>query len=204
MRPEGRRHVPREGPCLVAVSHESVLDPIIVGAVLPRPLRYLARNTLFGPRGEIRLHGRFLQVLGAGPIERAAGGARDTIRLALRLLEQGEAVLIFPEGTRSRDGSVQRFRRGVGLIARAAGCPVVPVSLDGSRLLWRRGARLPRLVGGPVRVRFGAPVTYGKTTRAEEVANDVRRRILDLRGLRAEPAGDGAGSGAATGGSPSS
>ncbi len=204
VRTEGHENVPQSGPVIVAVSHESVLDPVIVGAEIHRRLRYLARNTLFGPRGEIRLHGKFLQMLGAVPIERDGGGARETIRLALGLLEQGEAVLIFPEGTRSADGSLGRFRRGVGLMARAAGCPVLPVSLDGSRRLWRRGRKLPRLFGGPVLLRIGATVSYDKTTRAEDVAADLRDRILGLRGPRDEmPAGDGAGSREATGGSPS-
>lgn len=204
VRVEGRENVPRKGPLLVAVTHESMLDPVIVGSELPRPLRYLARNTLFGPRGEIRLHGRVLLFAGAVPIEREGGGARDTIRVARDLLEQGDAVLIFPEGTRSPDGRVQRFRRGAGLIARAAGCPVLPVSIDGSRLLWQKGSRLPRLWGGPVRVRIGAPLTFDRTTTAEDLVARLRDVILDLRGTRdQDSAGDGAEDGASTGGGPS-
>ncbi len=204
LRVAGREHVPAAGPLIVAVTHESVLDPLLAGAATSRRLRFLARNTLFGPRGEIKQHGRVLLFVGAVPIERDGGGARDTIRAARKLLSEGQAVLIFPEGTRSRDGNVQRFRRGVGLIARAAKCPVLPISIDGSRLLWQKGHRFPRFVGGPVRVTIGAPVTYDKTTSAEDIATELRGMILGLRGTREdEPAGDGAGVHESAGGSSS-
>jgi 1-acyl-sn-glycerol-3-phosphate acyltransferase len=193
VRVRGRENIPKSGPLLVAVTHESVLDPVIVGSELSRQLRFLARNTLFGPRGQIKLHGRVLQYVGAVPIEREGGGARDALRAARTCLQAGEAVLIFPEGTRSPDGTVQRFRRGVGMIARSSGCPVLPVSIDGSHRLWRKGSKLPRLWGGPVHLRYGKPVTYDKTTSAEDVAAQLRGVILDLRGVRGEPAGDGAG-----------
>ena len=205
LRVEGRQHARVDGPLLVAVTHESVLDPMIAGAAMPRMLRFLARNTLFGPRGEVKFHGRVLKFVGAVPIERDGGGARETLRLARSLLDQGDAVLIFPEGTRSKDGNIQPFRKGVAMIARAAQCPVLPISIDGSRHLWRKGAKLPRLMGGPVRVRIGAPVTYDKTTSAEDVVSHLRDTILDLRGSKASrthdgPAGDGAGPDPSTGG----
>ncbi len=192
VRVAGREHVPATGALLVAVSHESVLDPVVVGAEFPRTLRFLARNTLFGPRGEVRWYGRAIGALGAVPIERDGGGARDTLRLALELLRQGDAVLIFPEGTRSPDGRLQEFRKGVALIARAAGCPVLPVGLRGTRDLWRKGAKLPRLFGGPVQVHIGAPVTYGDDTRPDDVLADLRERIVALRGAdEAPPGADG-------------
>ena len=112
-------------------------------------------------------------------------------------------MLIFPEGTRSRDGSVQPFLKGVAMIARAAKCPVLPVSIDGSRHLWRKGTRFPRIWGGRVRVRIGKPVTYDKTTSAEDVVTQLRARILDLRGTNEGPAGDGAGPESSAGGSSS-
>jgi len=191
VRSHGGASVPRKGPVLLAVTHSSVLDPILVGTSVRRWVRYLARDTLFGPRGTVKLHGRVLRFVGAVPIRRDGGGARDTLRAASELLHAGHVVLIFPEGTRSPDGGLQRFRRGVGLIARATGCPVVPVSIQGAHSLWPKGRRIPRVFGGPVRVAFGEPVTYDETTSAEDVATDLRSRILALRG---ETAGDGADS----------
>ncbi len=191
VRLEGAEHLPTEGGVLLAMSHESVLDPVIVGSYLaPRQVRFLGRNTLFGKNGRTSLFGRALLLVGAVPIEREGGGARDVLRLSRNLLEAGEMVLIFPEGTRSPDGKVRRFRRGVGMIARSAGCAVLPISIEGSHRLWKKGARLPRLRGGPVRLRLGAPQTYDKTTSAEDIAADLRQRVLALRD---DPAGDGAG-----------
>ena len=177
----GFEHVPRKGPVLIAASHESFLDPLVIGSLLPRYLRFLARSTLFGRDGRIGLHGRVLVGLGATPINRDGGGARDTLRKARALLDAGEAVLIFPEGTRSKDGELQRFRRGVGIIARETGCPVLPVSIRGSSGLWPRGKRLPIVFGGPVQVHVGAVVKYEMTTSAEDIAADIRDRVLHHR-----------------------
>jgi 1-acyl-sn-glycerol-3-phosphate acyltransferase len=90
-------------------------------------------------------------------------------------------VLIFPEGTRSKDGEVQEFRAGVGLLAKRTGAQVVPVSLAGTRSIWPRGSKIPRLRAGPVRLVFGEPVTYPETTDPKDAAADIRRRILELR-----------------------
>jgi len=186
-RVSGTHHVPAEGALIVAVTHESVLDPPFASGFVPRKMRFLARSSLFGPEGEYSAWGRFLLKLGAVPIERG-GGARATLRTARKLLRRGDAVLIFPEGTRSTDGEVQPFRRGIGLMARSAKCAVLPVSLRGSRRIWPKGRKFPRVFGGPVHVKIGAPLTFDKTTSAEEIATQLRDVILDLRGTGA---GDG-------------
>ena len=77
VRVSGREHVPMDGPLIVAVTHESVLDPVVVSGAMPRRLRFLARSSLFGPVGEYTAWGRFLLQLGAVPIEREGGGARQ-------------------------------------------------------------------------------------------------------------------------------
>jgi len=181
----GRHHVPADGALIIAVTHESVLDPPFASGFVPRKMRFLARSSLFGPEGEYTAWGRFLLKLGAVPIERS-GGARATLRTARDLLRRGESVLIFPEGTRSADGEVQPFRRGVGLMARSAKCAILPVSLDGSRRIWPKGKKFPRIFGGPVYVTIGAPLTFDRTTSAEDIAVQLRDVILDLRRLGAE------------------
>jgi len=187
VRVEGTERIPRTGPLIVAPTHESFLDPLIVGAHLPRTLRYMARRTLFvAEKPDGRERRRFLpSAFGrwAGVIELDREGAdRDAMRKCIDALAEGDAVLIFPEGTRSKGGEVQEFRAGVALIALRSGAPVLPVSIDGSRRVWGRGRKLPRLSAGPVRLVFGEPVRYERPTRAEDAAADLRRRVLDLRG----------------------
>lgn len=186
VRAEGIERIPREGGLIVAPSHESYLDPFVVGAHLPRALRYMARRTLWvktTPKGERRrvLASAFARWAGVIEVDREAGG-RDAIRKCLEALAEGDAVLIFPEGTRSPTGEVQEFETGVGLLALRSGAPVLPISVDGTRRIWGKGRKYPRFGGGPVRLVYGEPVRYEKPTRADDAAADVRRRILDLRG----------------------
>lgn len=181
VRAEGRDRVPEEGPVIVASSHESFLDPLIVGAYAHRHLWYMARRTLFY-RGERR--SRFLTWFGSlwGIIEVDRGGTGlGALRGAEEKLRAGYAVIIFPEGTRSDDGEVREFRAGVGLLAKRTGAAVVPVSLDGSRRIWPRGRRRPRFGAGPVRLVYGEPVTFSETTDPKEAADEIRRRVLELR-----------------------
>ncbi len=202
MRAEGSDRVPPEGPLIVAPTHESLLDPLVVGAFLPRTLYYLARSTLFhrenGSRSGFKTWlGRVYYVV---ELDREGGG-REAVRRALELLAEGHAVLIFPEGTRSPDGSVRDFEPGVGLLALRSGAPVLPVSIDGTRLVWPRGRKLPRItLGARVRLRYGEPTQYARPAKAEDVAADLRRRVLSLRAQgqrgaerRQGPARDGSG-----------
>jgi 1-acyl-sn-glycerol-3-phosphate acyltransferase len=150
-----RAPIPRDGPLIVAPSHESFLDPLIVGAHLPRDLSYMARRTLFVKQADGReerrriasAFGRWASVI---EVDREGGG-RDAIRQCLEHLGEGRAVLIFPEGTRSSDGTLrEEFQTGVGLLALRSGAPVLPVSVEGSRRVWGRGRKLPRFGAGPV------------------------------------------------------
>lgn len=181
VRAEGRENVPRTGPIVLATTHESFLDPLLVGAFCPRHTWYMARRTLFY-RGDRR--SRFLTWFGGlwGIIEvDREGTGLGALRAAEAKLLEGEMVLIFPEGTRSRDGEVQDFRPGVGLLVRRTGARVVPVSIDGSRRVWPRGRNAPRLGGGPVRIIYGAPLAFDEAADPKEIAAGIRRRVLELR-----------------------
>ena len=210
VRVEGQERVPRTGPLIVAPTHESFLDPMIVGAYLPRGLRYMARRTLFV---KVREDGSERRRVLASAFARWAyvieldreGADRDAVRKCVDALAEGDAVLIFPEGTRSLDGQVQEFRAGVALIALRSGAPVLPISIEGSRRVWGKGRKFPRFGAGPVRLVFGEPVKYERPTRAEDAAADLRRRILDLRGAGHEAdARDGADARGEAGGGRSS
>jgi 1-acyl-sn-glycerol-3-phosphate acyltransferase len=208
VRAEGRERIPRTGPIIVAATHESFLDPLVVGAYLPRRMRYMARRTLFvktgadGVERRRRLASAFARWALVIEVDRDAGG-RDAIRKCLEALAEGDAVLLFPEGTRSLDGNVQELETGVALLALRSGAPVLPVSLEGTRRIWPKGRKFPRFAAGPARIVFGEPVRYERPTRADEAAADLRRRLVDLRGVGREGAArDGAAShGAAGGGS---
>jgi len=205
----GREKVPRDGALIVAPTHESYLDPLLVGAYVPRDLAFMARRTLFvktDEKGERRR--KLFSAWGrwAGVIELDREGAdRDALKKSLAALAEGRAVLVFPEGTRSTDGNVQEFRAGVALLALRSGAPVLPLSIDGTRRIWGKGMKRPKFGKGPVRMTFGEPVKYERPAKAEDVAADLRGRILDLRASgRKGDARDGASSRGEAGGGSSS
>jgi 1-acyl-sn-glycerol-3-phosphate acyltransferase len=149
----GREHVPCTGPVLLMANHCSTVDPPLVGVACPRKLYYMAKAELFEVPGLKQL----IRALNAYPVRRGAPD-RMALRRTFHLLEQGEAVLIFPEGTRSRDGRLKEAEPGAVLFALRTGVPVVPVAIAGTEVLWPRDRRLPRW--HPVSVRFGAPLRF--------------------------------------------
>jgi len=163
---------------LIAANHQSFLDPVLVGMALEEPICYLARRSLFRTPG----FGRLLRVLRVYPISRSAVDSRG-IRTVLRLLRNGEAVLMFPEGTRTRDGALGRFRRGVASLAVRCNVPILPVAVEGAFACWPRTRALPR----PARagVIFGGPMRpEGRD--AGELTARLRDEIAQLQGFLRE------------------
>jgi 1-acyl-sn-glycerol-3-phosphate acyltransferase len=147
----GIAHVPKQGPVIFASNHRSFLDALVLGTLVRRPVYYVAKKEHF-------LHpvrGRVMSMLGAFPVDRGAGDTRamDTARA---ILERGDCVCIFPEGTRTRPGPLGSAHRGVGRLALQTGAPVVPVAVIGTEAV-RRGWWIR-----PHRVRFrcGAPQRF--------------------------------------------
>src|SRR4051794_14587650 len=136
MRRIGREHIPAEGPVIIAANHRSFLDPFVIGCMTRRPIHYVAKKELFGNR----LSAWLLSSLGAFPIDRGAAdvGAIETARA---ILERGEIVLIFPEGTRTRPGPLGAPKRGIGRLALQTGAPIVPVAVMGTERV-RNGWRI--------------------------------------------------------------
>jgi 1-acyl-sn-glycerol-3-phosphate acyltransferase len=151
----GAEHVPRDGALMLVANHSSFLDPPLVGAVTPRPLGFLAKEELF----RIPLFGRLIRALNARPLRRG-GADPKALRAALRVLEEGRALLVFPEGTRGDEGVLRTPKAGAGMLAVLSGVPVVPVYVEGSGRVWPRGRRLPR--PGKVVVHFGPPLRFGR------------------------------------------
>jgi 1-acyl-sn-glycerol-3-phosphate acyltransferase len=152
-RARGAGHVPRSGGCLLVANHASFLDPPAVICGAGRCGYSFARKTLYRPRLFGWLLRRFLTI----PVDRDGGNDLSALREVLRLLADGQCVLVFPEGTRSAGGSLQQARRGVGMLAAKAAVPVVPARVFGSYEAWNRGEKWPRWFH-PVRVVYGPPL----------------------------------------------
>jgi glycerol-3-phosphate dehydrogenase (NAD(P)+) len=168
---QGREHARMKGGLIVASNHRSFLDPFVLGALLPwrRQIQFVAKVELFEPKWQ----GWILSRLGAFPIRRGRSDetAMETAALAV---ERGGTVVIFPEGTRIRRGSLARPKRGVGRLALETGAPVLPVAVTGSEYV-RRGWRIrPR----KVRLRAGTPMTFPRTEKpSPSLAATVTDRI---------------------------
>lgn len=135
----GTAHIPAAGPVLITPNHQTYLDPALVSIPIRRPVYYMAWNRLF----TIPLFGRFIRGLRAFPVDIESSDPRAT-REAVRLLQAGEAVMIFPEGERTKDGRVGRFKPGAFRLAVALGVPVLPVTITGGHEAWPPGRMLPR------------------------------------------------------------
>jgi 1-acyl-sn-glycerol-3-phosphate acyltransferase len=177
----GREHVPREGALLLVSNHVSVLDPPLVGGATPRKLYFLAKEELFS----IPIFGRLIHAVNARPVRRDGSDSR-ALKSTLRLLGEGKAILIFPEGTRGRgDGRLGEGKPGAGMLAVMSGAAVVPVYVSGTDRALPRGATLPR--PAKVRVRFGPPLHFkaGHDDRRKEqyreASAEMMRAIAQLR-----------------------
>lgn len=149
----GRHRIPETGPLLLVSNHQSLLDPILVGlACHHRQFYALARSSLFRHRFFAWLIG----MLNAIPVER---GSSDTaaMRKCIDMLQQGQALLIFPEGTRTRTGRTEAFSAGTMLVIKRAKPMVLPVAIEGAHDAWPREKKLPRLTGR-IGVMYGQPI----------------------------------------------
>lgn len=146
----GVEHVPREGPIVVLCNHQSHLDPVLVGIACPRQLSFLARDTLF-----VGWFAWLIRSFDAIPINREGSGLGG-IRATLGRLKQGDAVLLFPEGTRTPDGELQTLKPGFAPLVRRSGATIVPAALEGPFAAMPRGATLPRPM--KIALQFGPPI----------------------------------------------
>jgi 1-acyl-sn-glycerol-3-phosphate acyltransferase len=154
LRVSGRRALPRRGGFVLASNHQSFLDPMVLGVASPRPLAFLARESLF----QHPLFGLIIRKLNAIPVA-TDSLSPDALRRAVQVLKRGWPLVVFPEGTRSPDGRLHPLRRGVALLAVRAGVPVIPVRIFGAYAAWPRHRKFPRS-RGRIAVAFGPLLVY--------------------------------------------
>ncbi|MBW4551169.1 MAG: 1-acyl-sn-glycerol-3-phosphate acyltransferase [Aphanocapsa sp. GSE-SYN-MK-11-07L] len=147
----GAEQVPARGPLVVVSNHASHFDPPLLSNCLRRPVAYMAKEELF----QVPILGKLIQLYGAYPVKRGSAD-RSAIRAALTALEQGWAVGIFLEGTRTEDGRITDPKLGAALIAAKVQAPLLPVSLWGTEGILTPGSPLPHST--PVTIRIGTPL----------------------------------------------
>lgn len=170
----GCHHVPKRGGALIAANHASYVDIPFLGIGIRRRLWYLGRQDLFFP-----VLRPLLQWLGWIPI-RQHRLDRSGFSKAIRLIQEGQLVVIYPEGTRTPDGTLQPGKPGIGVIVAETGCAVIPAYLSGTRQVLPPGARWIRL--HPVRVTFGAPIHFAEAAQrlsGKEFYQHVSRIVMD-------------------------
>jgi 1-acyl-sn-glycerol-3-phosphate acyltransferase len=175
VRRAGGEHVPASGPAIFVANHQSHYDPVIVGVLVKdRPFASMARASLF----RFKPFGAFIRLFGALPIERGRGDA-GALRALIGELQAGRCVLLFPEGSRTTDGTTRPFQRGAILLARRGHAPIVPVAIEGAFRVWPRGRSFPRL-WGRIGVMAGAALTPERLEElGEEAALEELRRVID-------------------------
>nr|WP_221308482.1 lysophospholipid acyltransferase family protein [Nocardiopsis mwathae] len=159
IRVTGAEHIPTEGPVILASNHLSVLDPLVIGVAVRRPVTFIAKRELFA-EGNIaqRAFTRALRAIGQLSVDRRPGqSSQEAMDNSLRVLQEGAVFGIFPEGSRSPDGRLYKGQTGLAWLALRADVPVVPVALVGTDRILPRGRRLPAIFRR-VEVRCGPPV----------------------------------------------
>ena len=190
---EGLDNIPHTGPVILAINHIHWMDIPFASLRVPRATHYMAKIELF----QVPVLGGFIKTLGAFPVRRGEGD-RESLRIADRILADGNVLMIFPEGHRSGNGALAEGHPGAAYIAVRSGAPIVPVAIFGTEAILKRPLKL-----GPwaprVTVRYGKPFTFeqgaGKRSRDSmaKAADTIMRQIAALlppqyRGAYADPA----------------
>ena len=148
-----RERMIQSGPVILAMNHQSYLDPPLAGSTCDRPIYFLTRRTLM----DVPLLGRVLPKLNVIPVNQE-GVDRSAIKAVIRVLQAGNGVLVFPEGSRTLDGNLQPAEPGLGLIIAKTLAPVVPMRIFGAREALPRGGGRLRLV--PITIVIGEPILF--------------------------------------------
>lgn len=174
----GTQNIPAEGPVLMVSNHQSHLDPPLVGCGCRRHMNFLARDTLFlSP-----VFAKLISSVNAIPIDREGGGLAG-IKETLRRLKRGEMVLLFPEGTRTPNGEIQRFRPGFTTLAVRSKAAIVPAAIEGAFRAWPKTRKFPRF--GVIHVHYGEPILPEQVQAMNEgeLVAEVERRVRECQAV---------------------
>jgi 1-acyl-sn-glycerol-3-phosphate acyltransferase len=163
--------VPKKGPVILASNHASFLDPPLVGSGLKRDINYLARESLFRFPGI----GALLRSWNAVPVDREGGGAKG-LKTILDRLHGGAGIILFPEGTRTRDGKLQSARSGIGLTVIKSDAPVVPVRVFGTFEAYGKHIKFPR--PKRIAVKYGKPMMFEALREEAKTCSKVRLKEI--------------------------
>lgn len=178
VRHRGIGRVPKTGGVLLVANHQSFFDPPLIGGCLTtRDTDFLARGGLF----KFKPFAWFITKLNATPIRQGAGDT-GAIKEIIKRLNEGKAVVVFPEGSRTPDGSIQKFERGISVLLKRAHCVAVPVGVAGVFDVWPRHRKLPRLFTKPVAVVYGEPIDTDTLLEsgADHAIGELKSRIEAL------------------------
>ena len=186
---EGLENVPADGPVIFASNHLSFSDSFFFPLVIPRRVTFLAKAEYFTGKGlKGWLTARFFRGAGQLPVDRSGGRASESaLRTGLRVLAKGEALGIYPEGTRSPDGRLYRGKTGVARMALEAKVVVIPVAMVGTDRIQPPGQKIPKV--GRVGVRIGRPLDFSRYEGMEgdrfvlrSITDEIMYELMELSG----------------------
>ena len=164
----GRENIPAEGPVILAANHASNIDPPLMASLIERPVSYMAKIELF----ENPIFGAAIRRCHAFPVKRGESD-RGAIKAAVTVLKEGRVLGLFPEGTRSKTGELQKAEAGVALIAAMTGAPIVPVAILNTHRIFANGGLLPQL-----RIMYGAPMSFQGDRKSKEALDIFSAEIM--------------------------
>ncbi|HNX26984.1 MAG TPA: lysophospholipid acyltransferase family protein [Phycisphaerae bacterium] len=169
-----RHFEPAAGSVIYMCNHQSFFDPMLASCALVRPGNYMARESLFKHFG----FGNFIRTLNAFPVKRGTADV-GALKEAMRRLKDGKTVVIFPEGTRTKNGCIGEFLPGVAMLAQRSADWVVPVVIDGAYEVWPRNQALPNFTCS-IAVEYGQPISHeeAKKMAPQVFVNSVREKMI--------------------------
>lgn len=164
----GRDNIPAEGAVILAANHASNIDPPLMASLIDRPVSYMAKIELF----ENPIFGAAIRRCHAFPVKRGESD-RGAIKAAVAVLREGRILGLFPEGTRSKTGELQKAEAGVALIAAMTGAPIVPVAILNTHRIFANGGLVPQL-----RIMYGAPIAFQGDRKSKEALDTFSADIM--------------------------
>jgi len=163
----GIENIPVDGPLIFAANHSSYADPPLIGSSVKRPVYFIAKKELF----DVPLLNWLIEKMHAFPVDRGTADI-SALKNAIKILTAGNALLIFPEGTRYKKGKKIKLKNGAAMLAVATGAYVVPVAILNSDRLFK----MPRLI-----LKFGVPVKFGAGRDYRSITEEIMSRIESLK-----------------------